>query len=198
MRVKNWERFQHYTPLNPRFQKKMTWFKVYGDDLLNDPDFMNLSDECQAMLAKCWCLASRKNGELPDIDGIAFALRKDKAFVIKTLGKLSSWLLAEGYQIASLEEEEEEEEEKEISIVHFDTFWNSYPRKVAKDLCLQKWKSKKLDKIGEKIINHVKAMKETKQWKDSDGQFIPNPLTYINQVRWEDGKKVKNVWEGGI
>ena len=198
MRVKNWERFQHYTPLNPRFQKKMTWFKVYGDDLLNDPDFMNLSDECQAMLAKCWCLASRKNGELPDIDGIAFALRKDKAFVIKTLGKLSSWLLAEGYQIASLEEEEEEEEEEEISIVHFDTFWNSYPRKVAKDLCLQKWKSKKLDKIGEKIINHVKAMKETKQWKDSDGQFIPNPLTYINQVRWEDGKKVKNVWEGGI
>jgi hypothetical protein len=53
-------------------------------------------------------------------------------------------------------------------------------------------------KIGEKIINHVKSMKETKQWKDSDGQFIPNPLTYINQARWEDGKKVKNVWEGGI
>ena len=194
MRIKNWERFQHYTPMNPRFQKKMTWFKVYGDDLLNDPDFMNLSDECQAMLAKCWCLASRKNGELPDVDGIAFALRKDKAFVIKTLGKLSSWLLAEGYQIATIEEEKE----KEISIVHFDTFWNSYPRKVAKDLCLQKWKSKKLDKIGEQIINHVKAMKETKQWKDSDGQFIPMPLTYINQARWEDGKKVKNVWEGGI
>ena len=41
-------------------------------------------------------------------------------------------------------------------------------------------------------------MKETKQWKDSDGQFIPMPLTYINQARWEDGKKVKNVWEGGI
>ncbi len=197
MRIKNWERFQHYTPLNPRFQKKMTWFKVYGDDLLNDPDFMNLSDECQAMLAKCWCLASRKNGELPDMDGIAFALRKDKAFVIKTLGKLSSWLLAEGYQIDSLEEEEEEE--KEISIVHFDTFWNSYPRKVAKDLCLQKWKSKKLDKIGEQIINHVKEMKETKQWKDSDGEFIPMPLTYINQKRWETEKEVKrNIWDGGI
>lgn len=197
MRIKNWERFQHYTPLNPRFQKKMTWFKVYGDDLLNDPDFMNLSDECQSMLAKCWCLASRKNGELPDIDGIAFALRKDKSFVIKTLGKLSSWLLAEDYQVASLEEEEEEE--KEISIVHFDTFWNLYPRKVAKDLCLQKWKSKKLDKIGEQIINHVKEIKQTKQWKDNDGEFIPMPLTYINQKRWETEKEVKrNIWDGGI
>jgi len=81
--------------MNPRFQKKMTWFKVYGDDLLNDPEFMNLSDECQAMLAKCWCLASRRNGELPDIDGIAFALRKDKSFVIKTLSKLSAWVLAD-------------------------------------------------------------------------------------------------------
>ena len=65
MRIKNWERFQHYTPLNPRFQKKMTWFKVYGDDLLNDPDFMNLSDECQAMLAKCWCPVSYTHLTLP-------------------------------------------------------------------------------------------------------------------------------------
>jgi len=193
LRIKNWERFQHYTPMNPRFQQKMTWFKVYGDDLLNDPDFMGLSDECQAMLAKCWCLASRKNGELPDIDGIAFALRKDKSFVIKTLAKLQGWLEGDCYHIASIEKEKE----KEISIVHFDTFWSLYPKKVAKEVCLQKWKSKKLDKIGEKIISHVKAMKETKQWKDNDGMFIPMPLTYINQSRWDtEIEKKKSIWDG--
>ncbi len=139
--------------------------------------------------------ASRRNGELPDIDGIAFALRKDKSFVIKTLSKLSAWVLADGYQLASIEKEKEKE--KEISIVHFDTFWSLYPKKVAKDLCLQKWKSKKLDKIGEKIIKHVKAMKETKQWKENDGQFIPMPLTYINQSRWEAEQEIKrSIWDG--
>ena len=193
MRIKNWERFQHYTPMNPRFQQKMTWFKVYGDDLLNDPDFMGLSDECQAMLAKCWCLASRKNGELPDIDGIAFALRKDKSFVIKTLAKLQGWLEGDCYQLASIEKRREE---KDISIVHFDTFWSLYPKKVAKEVCFQKWKSRKLDKIGEKIISHVKAMKETKQWKEG---FVPAPMTLINQERWEDGNMpTRKVWEGGI
>jgi hypothetical protein len=181
--------------MNPRFQTKMTWFKVYGDDLLNDPDFMGLSDECQAMLAKCWCLASRKNGELPDVDGIAFALRKDKSFVIKTLSKLQGWLEGDCYHIASIEEEKEKE--KEISIVHFDTFWNLYPKKVAREVCFKKWKSKKLDKIGEKIISHVKTMKETKQWKDSDGMFIPMPLTYINQERWDtEIEKKKSIWDG--
>ena len=194
MRVKNWEKFQHYTPMNPRFQKKMTWFKVYGDDLLNDPDFMVLSDECQAMLAKCWCLASRKNGELPDIDGIAFALRKDKSFVIKTLAKLHGWLEGDCYQTASIEKEKEKEKEKEV--VFFDTFWSLYPKKVARESCLKKWKSKKLDAIGEKIIEHVKAMKETKQWQKEDGVFIPMPMTYINQERWDSTmEKKKTIWE---
>ena len=40
-------------------------------------------------------------------------------------------------------------------------------------------------------------MKETKQWKDSDGMFIPMPLTYINQERWDtEVEKKKSIWDG--
>ena len=31
-KIKNWEKFNLYNPKNPRYQKKMTWFKFYGTD----------------------------------------------------------------------------------------------------------------------------------------------------------------------
>jgi hypothetical protein len=59
---------------------------------------------------------------------------------------------------------------------------------------MDKWANKKLDNIADKIITHVKAMKQSKQWKEG---FNPAPLTYINQERWEDGiEKVRSQWDG--
>lgn len=69
----------------------------------------------------------------------------------------------------------------------FDEFWETYPntaRRVAKTKCLQRWKTLKLDLFADDIIEHLKAMKATKQWKDG---YEPAPLTYLNQNRWEDG-----------
>ena len=87
-------------------------------------------------------------------------------------------------------------EDKIISIVRFEDFWKEYPanRKVGKKPCMEKWGSKGLDKIADKIIYHVKEMSKTKSWKEG---FNPAPLTYINQERWEDElQKVRNVWDG--
>jgi hypothetical protein len=30
--------------------------------------------------------------------------------------------------------------------------------------------------------------KDSQQWYESGGKYIPNPTTYINQARWEDEK----------
>ena len=70
----------------------------------------------------------------------------------------------------------------------FDEFWSTWPsstRKVGKMACFKKWEARKLDSIGDKIIAHVKSLKNSKAWLSG---FEPAPLTYINQSRWEDAQ----------
>jgi hypothetical protein len=70
----------------------------------------------------------------------------------------------------------------------FDEFWSVWPsssRKVGKMACLKKWEARKLDPIGDKIIAHVKSLRNSKSWLSG---FDPAPLTYINQSRWEDSQ----------
>lgn len=75
----------------------------------------------------------------------------------------------------------------EAAECQFQRFWTSYPntsRRVAKAKCFAVWKNKKLDLVASVIIEHVQAMKLTRQWLDG---YEPAPLTYLNQRRWEDG-----------
>ena len=88
MRIKNWDKYNHY-----KHKSDMKWFKCYGRDLLNDPDFMKMDDAKQATLLKLWCLASESNGKLPSVFDIAFRLRKPIAFIEKMLIELDTWLI---------------------------------------------------------------------------------------------------------
>ena len=196
MKIKNWDKFQHF-----KHKSDMKWFKCYGRDLLNDPDFMKMDDVKQATLFKLWCLASESNGVLPNAYDIAFRLRKPIAFVEKILIELDTWFI-KGENIDKLYTNyitDKIREDKIIkTIVRFDEFWNLYPpvRKTNKKGCMEKWKAKDLDSIADKVIGYVKTMKETKQWKEG---FVPAPMTLINQERWEDGNMpTRKVWEGGI
>jgi len=66
----------------------------------------------------------------------------------------------------------------------FDAFWDVYPKKVGKKAARAKWKSRKLDRMADRIIADVKARSARhRQWLEG---FVPNPTTYINQDRWED------------
>ncbi|WP_244135781.1 hypothetical protein [Burkholderia seminalis] len=70
--------------------------------------------------------------------------------------------------------------------LEFGRFWDAWPstgRKVAKAKCLERWQRSKLDDVADRIVEHVDAMKATKQWLEG---FEPAPLTYLNQRRWED------------
>jgi DNA-binding MarR family transcriptional regulator len=202
-KIKNWEKFNLYKAKNPRYQKKMTWFKFYGTDYINDIEIHKLSFEQKAVLVELWCLGSESDGILPDIFEIAFRLHYSIDFVDKIVNELFTrgWL-EKDYQPVSIEKRREREE-KNIYVVkttdRFSEFWDLYPttRKVNKKTCLERWANKNLDAIADEVISYVKKMKDSKSWKEG---FSPAPLTLINQERWNDGEvqQVRKVWEGGI
>lgn len=70
--------------------------------------------------------------------------------------------------------------------------WPKSPRKGAKSLCKAKWEKLKLDTQVETIVAHVRYMVTTNDWKKNNGEFIPAPLVYINQMRW-DGAEIPEM-----
>ena len=203
-KIKNWEKFNLYNPKNPRYQKKMTWFKFYGTDYINNIDIHKLSFEQKAVLVELWCLGSESDGVLPDLFEIAFRLHYPIDFVEKIVKELfTRGLLVENYEPVRIEKSKRREREEKIYVVkttnRFEEFWENYPsvRKVNKKTCLERWANKSLDSIADEVIAYVKKMKDTQSWKDG---FSPAPLTLLNQERWNDGEapQERKVWEGGI
>ena len=70
----------------------------------------------------------------------------------------------------------------------FKMFWEAYPkcfRKANEKGCRAKFlKIKNLKEIFPDIINSLEMQKRSKQWNEQNAQFIPAPLTWINQERW--------------
>lgn len=70
----------------------------------------------------------------------------------------------------------------------FVTFWGEYPKKIGKDDAWKAWQKAK-PPIAD-VMNSLHWQKKSDQWQKDNGQFIPNPATYINQGRWKDEKPV--------
>lgn len=80
----------------------------------------------------------------------------------------------------------------------FVSFWNSWPsgeRKVAKGQCAAVWNRKKLDASATEILAHVTAMKFSDSWK---GGYVPMPMTYLNEARWDGAEVTTNDWQKGV
>lgn len=71
----------------------------------------------------------------------------------------------------------------------FNEFWNVYPKKVGKEAARKSW-IKENPKI-QTVLNTLRWQIESDAWQKQDGQFIPNPATYINQGRWADEPVMK-------
>lgn len=70
----------------------------------------------------------------------------------------------------------------------FDKFWECWPqnkRKAAKDQCRRKWVSQACAPLADAICAAVEASKALPEWSKNDGEFIPAPLVWLNQRRWE-------------
>ncbi len=71
MRIRNWEKFQHFKDRRP------PWIKLYRD-ILDDFDWFSLDPAAAKTLIMLWLIASEdnnKSGELPGIKTICFRLR---------------------------------------------------------------------------------------------------------------------------
>lgn len=65
------------------------WVKLYHETV-TDYKFMRLPDDARLLFYDCLCIAGNegKGGELPDIDGIAFILRKDRESIEQAIKPL--------------------------------------------------------------------------------------------------------------
>lgn len=69
----------------------------------------------------------------------------------------------------------------------FERFWSAYPKKIGKGDARKKFlKLKPNQQLFDQIMSALSAAKKTEQWTKNNGQFVPNPATWLNQSRWED------------
>jgi len=122
IKIKNWEKFQHFK------DRKPLWVKLYRD-LLDDIEWHLLDPLAAKTLVSLWLLASENDGDLPDIKVIAFRLRQTEKSIKSILTSLNHWLiqvdnnlLSDCYQddiphaLAERLEETEKEKEKSTRI----------------------------------------------------------------------------------
>ena len=66
-------------------------------------------------------------------------------------------------------------------------FWNAYPKKVGKQDALKAFKKiNPTQELVDQMVSVIEKAKQTTQWTKNNGQYIPNPSTWLNQGRWED------------
>lgn len=76
-------------------------------------------------------------------------------------------------------------------IAGFESFWNTYPKKVGKGAAEKAWQKAKINGELKTVLDAVDRQCHSDQWLRDGGQFIPNPATWINQKRWLDGEEVE-------
>jgi hypothetical protein len=75
-------------------------------------------------------------------------------------------------------------QDKKQTCLHFEKFWNAYPRKENKKKAIEAWKRNNLDQRFEMVIADV--LKRKVQHKPWTLGYTPHAVTYINQERWND------------
>lgn len=77
----------------------------------------------------------------------------------------------------------------------FERFWASWPkheRKEAKGACLKAWTKAGAEGIAETVVADVERRKRGSGWTKNNGEFIPAPLVYLNQRKWEGAEGAAN------
>lgn len=75
----------------------------------------------------------------------------------------------------------------------FIRFWSAWPqhkRKAGKDQCSRLWVANGLESFADRIVRHVESMGHSVDWTKDNGQFIPAPLVYLRQARYDAPSEV--------
>lgn len=69
----------------------------------------------------------------------------------------------------------------------FANFWQKYPRKQGKGAAEKAFfKLHPTQELFDRMMAGLARAMACEQWQRDNGQFIPNPATWLNQRRWED------------
>jgi len=70
----------------------------------------------------------------------------------------------------------------------FAMFWKAWPthrRKADREGCLKVWKANRCEASAEEIVIKVEAWKRSPDWTKDTGQYIPAPLRWLRDHRYE-------------
>ena len=76
----------------------------------------------------------------------------------------------------------------------FDQFWTAYPRKEDKENARKAFA--KLEPDGDlltEILSAIEKQRQSAQWQENGGKFIPYPASWLNGKRWQDEVKPASV-----
>lgn len=83
----------------------------------------------------------------------------------------------------------------------FESFWSAYPKKVGKDDARKAFGRRKPDvAMVAAMVAAIASQASSTAWTKDGGQFIPNPATWLNGGRWQDGETTgaERQWEGAV
>lgn len=69
----------------------------------------------------------------------------------------------------------------------FDTFWDAYPKKKAKEAAKRAWdKRRPTEALLSDLLAALACQRQSSDWLRERGRFIPLPATWLNGARWTD------------
>lgn len=89
--------------------------------------------------------------------------------------------------LRSQKQDQKQDQEQELP-PGFARFWLVWPktsRKESRGECLKAWKRAGAEAIAETVVAHVERLKTGVGWTKNGGEFVPAPLVYLNQRRWD-------------
>jgi hypothetical protein len=191
MRIKNWDRFQHFK------DRKPIWIKLYRD-LLDDLNWHELDGKSAKALVMIWLIASEDLGKLPETKTLAFRLRMSEKETKEVVTKLSQWLeqddintISDGYQDDMPEKrrkETDKEKEKEtdtptgVSQQVWDSFVKQRKTKKAQVTALViDGIQKEADKAGwtlEMALNEVVV----RNWQSFKAEWVKDKVSNAERL----------------
>ena len=195
---------------------RRTWIKIYCDKWLRGTlreDTLETRGAWVDLLAMAGDSAFSEDGVIQVSPGVG--LTDEQIASILRVG-ISVWLTAkerllntarigiDGHNVIKIvnwhnyqseyERQKPSRERKKLMIpnpnpkhVHFEKFWELYPRKEARVKAEQAFKSlNPSEKLLEIIIADIVLKRQSEAWLKDNGKYIPLPASYLRGKRWED------------
>ncbi|KSV72931.1 hypothetical protein N182_28805 [Sinorhizobium sp. GL2] len=208
LKVRNWERFQHYKDRNP------PWIKLHFS-LLASEDWVVLDDASKLLAIVCMMIASRNNGMVPNnpayLKRVAYLEAMPDLRPLISCGFLENPLADDSEPLAPASvpqadaRPETETEKKDSSssrgkrvkvsgssddadaliVAEFnERFWPAYPRKVDKKDALTAFQ-KARKKVGLETIMDALAL-FAKEVKGKEPRYIRHATKWLNAESWDN------------